>query len=85
VKEISDANKANQPSAWNEERVSVMEGILKAKAEQHSDVRNVLMKTEGRQIIENSPVDSFWGIGPDKNGENMAGKLWMKIRDSYDF
>lgn len=82
VKEISDANKANQPSTWSEDKVAIMEEILKAKTEQHADVRETLKRTGNRQIIENSPVDSFWGIGPDGNGNNALGKIWMKIRDS---
>ena len=82
AKEISNTNKANWSSTWHSEKVSVMEEILKAKAEQHEEVRDILKKTGSRQIIENSPVDNFWGIGPNKDGENMVGKIWMKIRDS---
>ena len=58
-----------------------MEQILRAKAEQHEEVREVLRKTGNRTIIENSPVDSFWGVGSDGKGENMVGKIWMKIRN----
>lgn len=81
VKEISDANKSNQPSDWHDRKVSVMEEILKAKAEQHKDVREILKKTGNKEIIENSPVDNFWGIGLDGQGKNMVGKIWMKIRN----
>ena len=81
VKEISDANKAAQPATWKDEKVLVMEDILRAKAKQHEDVRKILKKTGNREIIENSPVDSFWGIGPNQEGQNMVGKIWMKIRE----
>jgi len=84
VKEISDANKSEQPSDWHEKKILVMEEILRAKAKQHKDVRGVLKKTGKRKIIENSPVDNFWGIGPDGNGQNMVGKIWMKIRDELN-
>ncbi len=40
-----------------------------------------LEKTDNREIVENSPIDDFWGIGPEGNGENQLGKPWMKIRD----
>ncbi len=83
VKEISDANKLGQSPNWPEKRIEVMEEILRAKAKQHKDVRDVLEKTGKRLIIENSPVDSFWGIGSDGNGQNMVGKIWMKIRDEF--
>jgi len=82
VKEIADAHKADQSTAWMVEKVSVMEEILKAKAGQHPDVVMILKKTGGREIIENSPIDSFWGIGKNRDGQNMVGKIWMKIRDS---
>ena len=82
VKEISDANKDKQPANWHEEKVAAMEEILRAKADQHKDVREILRKAGKRNIIENSPVDNFWGIGPEGNGKNMVGEIWMKIRDS---
>lgn len=82
VKKISNQNKDKVSSYWHDEKLAVMEQILKAKAEQHEDVRERLIMTGKRTIIENSPVDSFWGIGPDGKGENMVGKIWMKIRDS---
>lgn len=81
VKMISDPNISNQPEDWNEHRVAVMEEVLRAKAQQHQDVRDVLKKTGSRTIVENSPVDNFWGCGSDGQGENLIGKLWMKIRD----
>jgi predicted NAD-dependent protein-ADP-ribosyltransferase YbiA (DUF1768 family) len=39
-----------------------------------------LLETGDREIIENSPVDSYWGIGPDGRGENMVGKILMRLR-----
>jgi ribA/ribD-fused uncharacterized protein len=75
-------NKDKKPNDWNEIKLSVMEEILRAKLEQHEDVKDALKRTEGREIIENSPVDIFWGIGPNKDGQNMLGNIWMKIRGS---
>ncbi len=75
VKEISDANKDKIPSSWKSEKVNVMKEILIAKTQQHEDVRDALKRTGSRTIIENSPVDSFWGIGADGKGENMVGKI----------
>jgi len=82
AKVIADQNKNNFSKSWHKEKVAIMEQILRAKAAQHEDVRKKLLKTGKRTIIENSPVDSFWGIGPDGKGENMVGKIWMKIRES---
>ena len=81
VKKISDTNKSKQPKDWHEKRIAVMEEILKAKLEQHEDVQDALKRTGKRKIIENSPVDNFWGIGSNKDGKNMLGEIWMKIRN----
>lgn len=32
-------------------------------------------------LIENSKMDSFWGIGKNQKGKNMLGKLLMKVRE----
>lgn len=58
-----------------------MEEILRAKLEQHEDVKDTLKRTGKRRIVENSPVDIFWGIGPNKDGKSMVGNIWIKIRD----
>ncbi|QQS20262.1 NADAR family protein [Candidatus Saccharibacteria bacterium] len=66
---------------WHDIRVRAMEELLRAKAAQNEDVRTCLSQTGNRRIVENHPLDSFWGCGPNGNGENMMGKLWMKIRE----
>ncbi len=81
VFKISFANKDKQPSDWSQKKIIVMEEILRAKLEQHEDVKDALKRTNGKRIIENSPVDNFWGIGPNKDGKSMLGNIWMKIRD----
>lgn len=81
VKKISDSFKDKTSKSWDKEKISAMEEILRAKANQHEDVREILKRTENRTIYENSPVDSFWGTGPDNNGQNIIGKLWMQIRE----
>jgi len=81
TKKISDANKDVVDALWAEEKVERMEEIVRAKLEQHEKVKSLLLETEEKEIIENSPKDYFWGIGEDGTGENNLGKLWMKLRD----
>jgi hypothetical protein len=33
-----------------------------------------------REIIENSPWNTFWGVGKDGQGENTMGRVWMLVR-----
>ena len=80
VKKISDAHKEIVPLEFQENKVHIMEEILRAKANQHEKVRRVLLATGTKRIIESSPVDDFWGIGAEHNGQNILGELWMKLR-----
>jgi ribA/ribD-fused uncharacterized protein len=61
-------------------KVDIMRDILRAKADQHEYVRRKLLATGDRELIEDSWRDDFWGWGPNRDGQNMLGKLWMEIR-----
>lgn len=78
---IAKSNKIHVRIDWNEEKVKIMEDLVRQKLEQNEDVKMILEKTGTRTIVENSPWDSFWGYGSDGKGENMMGKIWMKVRD----
>lgn len=82
AQQIAHRHKPEQPKDWHERKVAVMEEILRAKLTQHETVCDALKRSGARKIVENSPVDDFWGCGPVGNGENMMGVLWMKIRDT---
>ena len=81
TKKLSDANKDSVDPAWQGEKLSCMEEIIRAKINQHEKVKSLLLETEDKRIIENSPTDNFWGIGANGSGENRLGKIWMKLRD----
>lgn len=81
-----------QEGLWN----SVCRGIVYrgnlAKFEQSDRLRNLLLATGKRTIVEASPVDSIWGIGlaadhPDASepsrwiGRNWLGIAVMQVRD----
>lgn len=65
---------------WPVVKISVMGEILRAKAAQHEYVRRKLLATGDRLLIEDSWRDAYYGWGPNKDGLNMLGKLWMLIR-----
>ena len=81
AKEVSNEKykDAKDPN-WKINKLAVMESILRAKLDQHQEVRDALIKSGNEEIAEDSPVDRFWGRGKDGNGENQLGKLWMKLR-----
>lgn len=67
-------------SDWNDARIAIMSALLRAKVCQHEYVHRKLLATGDRELIENSWRDDFWGWGPNRDGLNMLGKLWMQIR-----
>lgn len=78
---IAQAYKASQRPDWERVRVHVMRDILMSKAKDHEYVRRKLLETGDRELIEDSWRDDFWGWGPNRDGKNMLGKLWMEVRD----
>jgi len=83
VKKLSQTSKKLR-SDWADIKVGIMTEIFRAKAAQHDDVQQMLISTGTKTIVENSPVDSFWGCGKDGKGENKMGKILMKIRDELN-
>lgn len=68
---------------WEEVKVGVMLEICRAKLSQHPYIQRKLLETGDRELIESSPIDSFWGWGPNKNGANHLGRVWMTLRDEF--
>ena len=66
---------------WQDIKIEIMEDICRHKVQQHDYVREKLLATLDVLIVEDSPVDSFWGWGPDRKGRNELGKVWMRLRD----
>ena len=77
---LSQKHKDLRRPDWDAVKVPIMRDILRAKADQHEYVRRKLLATGDRTLIENSWRDDFWGWGPNRDGQNMLGKLWMEVR-----
>lgn len=78
---IANTHQDQEPADWAEQKVAVMEEICRAKLEQNPYVRHKLLQTGDLPIVEDSPKDSFWGWGPDREGRNELGKIWMRLRE----
>ena len=80
------------PDTWRRQAQSIVKEALEAKFDQHPHLKTRLLNTRGKELVEASPNDRFWGIGmrlsdpaiKDKGkwGKNMLGKLLMEIRDN---
>jgi len=67
---------------WREIRLDVMRAADEAKFRQHPDLANLLRSTGNATIVEDSPLDEFWGSGADGTGENWAGRILVEVREA---
>jgi ribA/ribD-fused uncharacterized protein len=77
----NETYRAAKDPNWERKKVAVVEEILRAKLAQHVEARDALRESGHEDIVEDSPTDYFWGEGVDGSGQNVFGKLWMKLRD----
>ncbi|GAB2661029.1 NADAR family protein [Nocardia goodfellowii] len=79
-------------SAWNAARFDIVVAGSVAKFGQHPELRDYLLRTGERVLVEASPVDRIWGIGlaaddprsdePNRwRGSNLLGFALMAARD----
>jgi hypothetical protein len=68
---------------WDEARVEVMRRVVTAKFETHPALRELLLSTGNRPLVESAPGDAFWGVGPDGVGENRLGRLLEELRARF--
>src|SRR5690348_8682304 len=76
----NETYKAARDPDWGNKKLAIVEEILRTKLAQHPEAQEALRESGGEEIVEDSPTDYFWGAGADGSGQNMFGKLWMKIR-----
>lgn len=89
AKMISKKYRQLSRSDWNEVRITIMRWCLRIKLINNWDkFNNLLISTNGKEIVEESHKDDFWGAIPsDKNllvGTNALGRLLMELRRDLD-
>lgn len=71
---------------WAQTKFDRMRQVLRAKFDQHDDLRQLLMSTGNARLVEvgtvNNAVNRLWGE-VDGKGENMLGVMLMELRESY--
>lgn len=65
---------------WHEMKEKVMLAGLRAKFDQHPDLKNLLLSSGSRQLVEHTSQDAYWGDAGDGSGENRLGYLLMQVR-----
>lgn len=83
--QIERKNQDKRRKDWQAVKLGIMTELVQAKVAQNEDVKACLLKTDTKKIVENSPWDTFWGIGEDGLGQNHMGKILMEIRDTLRY
>lgn len=73
---------------WEEIKYSVMNMIVKNKFERNMDLKEKLMETGKKKLVEgNDWGDRYWGMVKNKDGEwegeNNLGKILMNLREDF--
>lgn len=80
------------PKIWDKEKFNIVVAGNFYKFSQHTELKNFLLNTNERILVEASPVDKIWGIGMATDnqhienpllwkGENLLGYALMDVRD----
>ena len=62
-------------------KLDVMQEGLYQKFKQNKDIRSKLIETRNEPIREMTTKESYWGIGPNLDGENHIGNILMNVRN----
>lgn len=71
---------------WAQIKFDRMRAVLRAKFEQHADLKDLLLSTGDARLVEagtvNNAVNRLWGE-VDGKGENTLGVMLMELRSEY--
>jgi len=66
---------------WEQVKDDIMRKAVLRKFENHGDIREILLSTKDAEIVENSPIDYYWGCGANGSGKNKLGIILMEVRE----
>jgi len=67
---------------WEQVKDDVMQKAILQKFITHADIREILLATGDEVLVENSPIDYYWGCGKDGSGKNKLGQMLMAVRET---
>ncbi|EST06933.1 Conserved hypothetical protein CHP02464 [Kalmanozyma brasiliensis GHG001] len=79
---IARSHTSHYPAGWFNEglNVKVMHDVVLVKFSQWGKLREALLETEERVLVNDSPTDVFWGDSAGR-GRNVLGKVLMDVRE----
>jgi N-glycosidase YbiA len=65
---------------WDAVKEIELRRILLAKFTAHGEARDLLISTDDEPIEFASPMDDYWGVGRDGDGQNRFGRILELVR-----
>src|SRR5207253_2098955 len=62
AKNLADKNKTAIRPDWDAIKDEVMERAVRRKFELHAELRDLLLATDGEDLVEAAPTDHYWGV-----------------------
>ncbi|KAJ3473432.1 hypothetical protein NLI96_g13001 [Meripilus lineatus] len=69
------------PSDWEDRAPQMMDLALYHKFLEYPELRELLLRTEGSEIVFDETDDEYWGLGIVGNGANELGKSLVRVRE----
>jgi ribA/ribD-fused uncharacterized protein len=66
---------------WEQVKDEIMQQAVLQKFKTPADLCEILLSTSDELIVENSPIDYYWGCGKDGSGKNRLGEILMTVRE----
>lgn len=70
---------------WKQIKYEVMRRAVLRKFQAHADIRQILLNTGNKNIIQKDIGDYYWGCGQDGSGSNYLGEILMEVRGILRF
>ena len=92
IKQLGRLIKNFNEDEWNKNKIKIVVQGNILKFTQNEELKNFLLQTGNKILVEASPKDRIWGIGLDENdpnsknpikwrGQNLLGFSLMEVRD----
>ena len=78
AKKLGRAVRNYQDEVWKKQRLSIVIRGNEAKFSQNKELKNFLLNTRERALVEASPRDRIWGVGMEKSNPEIENPARWK-------
>ena len=83
IKRLGHTRQIELRPDWEDVKEDVMMIALRAKFDQYPDLKQLLLSTADKSLVEHTDKDNYWGDAGDGSGLNRLGDLLVELREYY--